>query len=189
MAEPILRYIGGGKIFFSKYNGTTYDEEIEIGEVQSCTLKITSEEADAFSKDTGVKKNVDKVATAINSSISLTTQNVNKTNMAMAMFGDLKTEEFAEGATLPDGREATKDITLPVIIGGANPIVQGKLKIVGVNVAGEESPCLLINHVFLKANGDVRDYFAEKHTTLAFDGEIVEIDGEYFKEYFIPKEV
>jgi len=183
----IERYIGGGKIYFAEFNGADYGNFVEIGEVQKANLKITTEEADAFSKDSGLKKNVDKVVTAINSNFSFTTTNVNKENMAKAMFGALETEEFKKDDELPDGSIASEDITLPVIIGGVNPIVQGKLKIVGVNVAGSSSPCLIIHHLFLKPSGDVRDYFTDKHSELSFDGEIVEKDGQYFKEYFIPK--
>lgn len=183
----IERYLGGGTIHFALWNGSLYEAEVEIGEVQSATLKITTEEADAFSKDNGIKKQVDKVVTAINSNFSFTTQNVAKENMAMAMFGDLQTETFAIGDTLPDGVVATAEIVIPVIIGGVNPIIEGKVRIVGVNVSGDNNPVLLVHHTFLKASGDVRDYFADKHTTLAFEGEIVEMNGEYFKEYLIPK--
>lgn len=43
------RYIGGGKLFFTENKvGAT---EVEIGEVQSATLKIGVETKDAFSKD------------------------------------------------------------------------------------------------------------------------------------------
>jgi hypothetical protein len=183
----IERYLGGGKLFFSKYNGTDYDAEVEIGEIQSANLKIDTTEAEAYSKDTGVKKKIDKVVTEINSNFSFTTQNVNKENMAMAMLGDLDTETFAIGDTLPDGTVATVEVVLPVIIGGVNPIIQGKIKCVGVNVSGKDNPVLLIHHAFVKASGDIRDYFADKHTTLSFESEITEIDGEYFKEYFMPK--
>jgi len=190
MANPeavIDRYIGGGRLYFSNYNGTDYDAEVEIGEVQDVSLKIETSEADAFSKDTGVKKKVDKVVTEINSSLSFTTQNVNKENMAMAMFGDLQTETFAIGDTLPDGTVATEEIIIPVVVGGANSIIEGKLRFVSTNVSGDSNPALIINHAFIKASGDVRNYFADSHATLSFDGEIVEMNGEYFKEYFIPK--
>ena len=187
MAITKERYIGGGTLFFSKWNGLTYDTEIEIGEIQSANLKIETTEVDAVSKDAGISKKVDKVITEIKSNFSFTTQNVNKENMAMAMFGDLQTEAFAIGSTLPDGVVATTQMNIPVIIGGVNPIIEGKIKMVGVNISGDNNPVLQINHAFIKASGDVRDYFADKHSTLAFDGEIVEMNGEYFKEYLIPK--
>ena len=186
--DPIERYIGGGKIYLSLYNGTDYDAEVEIGEVQSANLKITTEEADAFAKDTGIKKKVDKVVTSIDSNLSFTTQNVNKNNMAMGMFGSSETETFAIGDTLPDGTVATEEIIIPVIVGGNNPVIQAKIKIIATNISGDNNPVLLIHHAFIKANGDVRDYFADKHTTLGFEAEVVEMNGEYFKEYLIPKE-
>ncbi|NOQ31516.1 MAG: hypothetical protein GQ570_10365 [Helicobacteraceae bacterium] len=183
----IERYIGGGKLYFAKFNGVDYDTEVEIGEIQSASLKVNANYTDALSKDTGVAKKVDKVATSTDSSISFTTQNVNKENMAMAMFGDLTTETFAIGELLPDGTVATAEVTIPVIIGAQQPKVEGKLRLVGVNVTGTEDPVLLVHHAAITPSGDVRDYFADKHSTLGFDGEVMEINGEYFKEYFIPK--
>jgi len=183
----IERYIGGGKIFFSKYNGTTYDAEVEIGEIQSATLKVDTTEADAFSKDTGISKKVDKVVTKVDSSLSFTTQNVSKENMAMAMFGSNTTENFLAGDTLPDGTVATADVSIPVILGAENTIIEGSLKFVGVNTTNGANPVLVIKHAYIKPSGDVRDYFADKHATLAFTGEIAEVNGEYFKEYFMPK--
>lgn len=187
MAEPIERYIGGGEIYFSLFNGTDYEIKRKIGEIQSANLKISTEEADAFSKATGVKKKVDKVVTAINSNLTFTTQNVDKNNMAMGMFGNLETETFEIGDTLPDGTVATEQINIPVIIGGVNPIIEGKIEFIGVNASGKENPVLLIHHAFVKPSGDIRDYFADKHTTLGFEAEVVETNGEYFKEYFMPK--
>jgi len=183
----IERYIGGGKILFGKYNGTGYDADVEIGEIQSAKLKVTPKYADASSKDTGVSKKVDKVLTGTDATLSFTTQNVNKANMAMAMLGSETTETFAIGDTLPDGTVATVQEVIPVINGGTLSKVEGKVTIVGVNVSGSDNPVLVVHHAVLTPSGDIRDYFADKHTTVGFDGEILEIDGEYFKEYFIPK--
>jgi hypothetical protein len=183
----IERYIGGGNLFFSKFNGSTYEAEVEIGEIQSATLKISQTYADAFSKDSGQSKKVDKVATSTETSIAFTTQNVNKANMAMAMFGIATTETFAIGATLPDGTVATVETVLDVINGATLSKIEGKIKIVGKNITGTQDPVLLVYLAVITPSGDVRDYFAEKHSTLGFDGEILETVDGYFKEYLIPK--
>lgn len=183
----IERYIGGGKIFFSNYNGSTYDAEVEIGEVQGANLKISQTYADAYSKDTGVQKKVDKVATQTDSTISFTTQNVSKENMAMAMFGSLESETFEISDTLPDGTVATVQTIIPVVRGGSLTKIEGKVRIVGVNATGTQNPVLVVHHAVLTPDGDVRDYFADKHTTIGFSGEILETADGYFDEYFMAK--
>ena len=188
MPEVIERHLGGGKVFFSSWNGSEYATEVEIGEVQSLNLSIKTTTADATSKDTGLSKKVQKVPTGIDSSLKFVTQNVNKHNMAMAMLGEATTETFAIGDTLPDGTVATEQIIIPVIKGATQPVKEGRLRYVGNNIAGNDNPCLLVHHVSISPSGDVRDYFADKHSTLAFDGEVMEVvPGEYFKEYLIPK--
>jgi len=183
----IERYIGGGKLFFSKYNGSTYEAEVEIGEIQTATLKITQSYADAYSKDSGLSKKVDKVATTTEASISFTTQNVNKANMAMAMFGTEATETFAIGATLPDGTVATVETVVDVINGATSTKIEGKIKIIGKNITGTKDPVLVVHHAVVTPSGDVRDYFADKHSIIGFDGEILETADGYFKEYFLDK--
>jgi len=183
----IERYIGGGKLLFSKYNGATYDAEVEIGEIQSANLKISQTYADAMSKDTGIAKKVDKVATATDATISFTTQNVDKVNMAMAMFGTETTENFAIGATLPDGTVAAIATDIPVVNGGTLSKIEGKIKIIGENISGTEDPVLVVHHAVITPSGDIRDYFTDKHATIGFDGEILEVAEGYFKEYFMPK--
>lgn len=183
----VERYIGGGTIHFTPWTGGAYGAEVEIGEVQSATLKISATYADAMSKDNGVSKKVDKTLTATDASLSFTTQNVNKENMALAMMGTSTTQTFAVGDTLPDGIVATVSTVVPVTIAGNVSKIEGKIRIVGVNISGAENPVLEVPMVVLTPSGDIRDYFADKHTTIGFDGEILEVDGEYFKEYFMAK--
>ncbi len=185
---PIERYIGGGKIYFTPYSNGTYGTEVEIGEVQDAKLSVNNTYVNAFSKDSGMAKKVDKVLTQTDAKISFTTQNVSKENMAMAMFGELKTETFTTGAELPDGTTATQETTIPVIEGGVIPKVEGKIKIVGANIAGAENPVLEVPLAVLTPAGDLRDYFnTSDFTSLGFDGEVLESNGLYFKEYYIPK--
>lgn len=184
----INRYIGGGRCYFSKWNGVTYDAEAEIGEVKKVTLKSDVKYTDAMSKDDGIEKKVDKVPTSSTSTISFETQNVNKANLAMAMYGTASTETFLLGATLPDGTVATVDTVLPVILGGTELLIEGKFRFVGVNTTGGDDPVLEVHHAVITASGNARDYFADKHATLAFDGEIIMLADktEYYKEYLIP---
>ena len=183
----IERYIGGGKIFLSKYNGTDYDAEVEIGEIQSGLLKISQTYVDALSRDTGIAKKVDKVATSTDATFAFSTQNMNNANLAMAMFGAAaETETFAISDPLPDGTVATEETILPVINAATFSKFEAKIKVVGVNVSGSENPILVIHHAVITPSGDIRDYFADKHSVLSFDAEILEVADGYFKEYFMP---
>lgn len=183
----IERYIGGGKLFFSKYNGTTYEAEAEIGEITGATLSISQTYADAMSKDNGIGKKVDKVATATEATIKFTTQNLSKENMALAMFGTVTTEVFAVGATLPDGTVAAASTTLDVVKGGTVNKIEGKLRFVEVNITGTRNPVLVVEHAVITPDGDVRTYVGDNFSTVAFSGEILETANGYFKEYFIQK--
>lgn len=183
----IERYVGGGKLFFTPYVNGSYDTEREIGEIKEAKLKIAPSYVDAMSRDTGFDKKVDKTLKEVASSISFTTQNVNKENMALAMLGEISTETFAIGDTLPDGTVATIETNIPVISGGVVPLIEGKVRIVGVNVTGDFNPVLEVPMCVLTPSGDVRDYFASEHVKIAFEGEVLEANGEYFKEYFIEK--
>lgn len=183
----IERYIGGGTLFLSLWNGATYDAEVEVGEIKSANLKISQTYADAISKDTGIDKKVDKVVIATDATISFTTQNANASNMAMAMFGTQTTELFLIGAILPDGTVAVVDTTLAVTIGGTLSKIEAKVKIVGVNISGSYNPVLIVHHAVITPSGDTRDYFADKHATVGFDGEIIKVADGYFKEYLMPK--
>jgi hypothetical protein len=183
----IERYVGGGKLYFTPYTNGAYGTEREIGEIKEAKLKIAPSYVDAMSRDTGFDKKVDKTLKEIASSLSFTTQNVSKENMALAMLGTLSTETFAIGDTLPDGTVATAEVIIPVVRGGVVPLIEGKVRIVGVNVTGTANPVLEVPMCVLTPSGDIRDYFASEHVKIAFEGEILESNGEYFKEYFIPK--
>lgn len=173
------RYIGGGKLFFTENKvGAT---EVEIGEVQSATLKVGVETKEAFSKDTTMKKLVEKVATAINATIAFETQITNAHNTAMAMLGTSTTETFAIGDTLPDGTVATAETIVPVIEVGTRPIIEGQLKFVG-DEDGAKKPVLLVFNAVITPTGDI-GYIVEDFTKLAFEGAVLETDEGYAKEY------
>ena len=169
------RYIGGGKLFFKENKaGST---EVEIGEVQSATLKIGVETKDAFSKDTTMKKLVEKVATAINATIAFETQITNAHNTAMAMLGSANSETFAIGDTLPDGTVATASTVIPVIEVGTRPIIEGQLKFVG-DEDGAKKPVLLVFNAVITPTGDI-GYITEDFTKLAFEGAVLKTDQGY----------
>lgn len=173
------RYIGGGKLFFKENKaGST---EVEIGEVQSASLKIGVETKDAFSKDSTMKKIVEKVATAITATITFETQITNAHNTAMAMLGTNKTETFAIGSTLPDGSTATAETVIPVIEIGTKPIIEGQLKFVG-DEDGAKKPVLLVFNAVITPTGDI-GYIVEDFTKLSFEGAVLETDDGYAKEY------
>lgn len=173
------RYIGGGKLLFRESkDGAVF---VEIGEVQSATLKIGVETKDAFSKDTTMKKLVEKVATAINATIAFETQITNVHNTAMAMLGSVDSETFAIGDTLPDGTVATSETVIPVIEVGTRPIIEGELKFVG-DEDGAKKPVLHIFNAVITPTGDI-GYIVEDFSKLSFEGAVLETADGYAKEY------
>jgi hypothetical protein len=173
------RYIGGGKLFFKE--NKTGATEVEIGEVQSATLKIGVETKDAFSKDTTMKKLVERVATAINATISFETQITNVHNTAMAMLGTSTNETFAIGDELPDGTTATASTVVPLIKVGTKPIIEGQLKFVG-DEDGAQKPILVIFNAVITPTGDI-GYIVEDFTKLTFEGAVIETEEGYANEY------
>lgn len=173
------RYIGGGKLFFKENKANSV--EVEIGEVQTATLKIGVETKDAFSKDSTMKKLVEKVATAINATITFETQITNAHNTAMAMLGTQGSETFAIGDTLPDGTIATAQTVVPVIEVGTKPIIEGQLKFIG-DEDGEKKPVLLVFNAVITPTGDI-GYIVEDFSKLTFEGAVLKTDEGYAKEY------
>jgi hypothetical protein len=173
------RYIGGGKLFFKENKDGAV--EVEIGEIQSATFKPSVETKDAFSKDTTMKKLVEKVATAINATISFETQITNAHNMAMAMLGDESSETFEIGDTLPDNTIATATTVVPLINVGTRPIIEGQLKFIG-DEDGAKKPVLLIFNAVIIPTSDI-GYIVEEFTKLGFEGAVLETDDGLAKEY------
>lgn len=175
------RYIGGGKLFFtSSKSGST---RIEIGEVQECTLTMSVETKDAFSKDTVMKKLVEKVATSITSTLKFTTQIRNSNNTAMAMLGATATKTFDIGDTLPNGTVATASTTLNYIKAGAEPIIEGKLEFVG-DEDGAKQAVLVVHSAVITPTGDIA-YISEDFSQLSFEGAVLETVDGYADEYEI----
>lgn len=173
------RYIGGGKLFFTENKVGAI--EVEIGEVQSASLKIGVETKDAFSKDSTMKKLVEKVATAITATITFETQITNAHNTAMAMLGTSNTETFEIGDTLPDGTTATAQTVVPVIEVGTKPIIEGQLKFVG-DEDGAKKPVLVVFNTVITPTGDI-GYIVEDFTKLTFEGAVLKTVDGYAKEY------
>jgi|GEM_PF-1409310 len=183
----IERFVGGGKAYYTPFVNGAYGTEYELGEVKEAKLKIAPTYIDAMGKDTGFEKKVKKALKEVTASISLSTQNVNTTNMAMAMIGTVETQSFAIGDILPNGLVATEAIEIPKISAGVQPLFEGRLRIVSINIGGDNDPVLDVPMCVITPSGDVRDYFASEFVNLAFEGEILESNGVYFNEYFIPK--
>lgn len=181
------RYIGGGRLFFAKWNGSTFEAEVEIGEVSDVKLTIEPEFTKAYSKATGVSKLVETIATDVKTKLSFATQDISKENLAMSMLGAVESEDFVIGDTLPDGTVATQAISIPYIDGGKLTVLEGAFRFVGVNLTGNSNPVLKVVHAAVIPSGDARDYFAKEHAKLSFTGEPYEVNGEVFKEYQMPK--
>jgi hypothetical protein len=173
------RYIGGGKLFFTSVKAP--NERVEIGEVQEATLTIGVETKDAFSKDTVMKKLVEKVATSITATLKFTTQIRNAHNTAMAMLGTRDTKDFEIGDTLPNGTIATATTVVPLINVGTRPIIEGQLKFIG-DEDGAKKPVLLIFNAVITPTSDI-GYIVEDFTKLAFEGAVLETDDGLAKEY------
>lgn len=175
------RYIGGGKLFFIPLVNGVVGTEVEIGEVQEANLSFSVQTADAYSKDSVMKKLVDKVAKEISATIKFTTQIRNAKNTAMAMFGTEKTETFAIGDTLPDGTTAATEVEIPVIEAGTQPIVEGQLKFVG-DEDGKHKPVLIVYNAVITPTGDI-GYIVDDFSKLSFEGAVLETEKGYAKEY------
>lgn len=175
------RYIGGGKLFFTPNKAAAV--RVEIGEIQECTLSMSVETKDAFSKDTVMKKLVEKVATAINASLKFTTQIRNKNNTAMAMLGSELTKTFEIGDTLPNGTVATAQVAIPYIKAGTDPIIEGKLEFVG-DEDGAKQAVLVVHNAVITPTGDV-SYISEDFSVLSFEGAVLETADGLVDEYEI----
>lgn len=175
------RTIGGGRLFFKENKvGAVL---VEIGEVQTATLKIGVETKDAYSKNTSMKKLVEKVATAITATISFETQITNAHNTAMAMLGSESSKTFQIGDTLPDDTIATALTVIPVIKMGTRPIIEGELKFIG-DEDGAKKPVLIIFNAVIIPTGDI-GLITEDFTKLAFEGAVLETDEGYADEYIM----
>lgn len=184
------RYVGGGIIKFERWNGSTYEAPVEIGEASELKLSVNPKTVKAFSKSTGVKKVVQTVVSEVETKVSLKTQEVSIVNLAMGMLGTSTTKTFEIGDTLPNGTIAAAQKTIPVIEGLQSTIAEGRLTYIGKNTADpSKNPVLVIHHVALVPSGEVRDYFSDDFGKLAFEGEPyeVEVDGKQkvFEEYFM----
>ena len=175
------RVIGGGKLFFTSNKAGAV--RTEIGEVQECTITMSVETKDAFSKDSTMKKIVEKVATAINSTIKFSTQIRNANNTAMAMLGESATKTFNVGETLPNGVTAAESTTLNYIKAGTNPIIEGKLEFVG-DEDGAKQVVLVVHSAVITPTGDI-GYILEDFSTLNFEGAVLETAEGYYDEFEI----
>lgn len=188
MANPTVtveRYIGGGRLYFTPYVNNSYGAEVEIGEVKDFKLSITTETADALSKDTGMSITVEEVTKAVDTSVSFTTQNLNKENVAMALMGTLTTETFAIGDTLPDGTVAAAETTVDKITGAAKTQLQGKLRMVSEPINDSAKRPVLVAHVATVRPSDGREYIVDDFSSLGFDGKILKTNAGYFDEYLM----
>lgn len=180
----IKRYIGGGKIFFTK-KGDDESKRYEIGEIQEAKINIETTTADAFNKDSVMQKMVDKAVTDIKAKIEFTTQNVNETNLAMCFLGDVEEVTIAASAKLPDGTTAAKETKIKKIKAGTNPIFEGKLEFIG-DEDGDEKAVIEVPRVIISPNGGI-DYIGNEWAKIGFSGDILlSNSGEYFNEYRIP---
>lgn len=175
--NAIIRYIGGGKVFFTPKGGT----EREIGECQSANVSIETELAEAINRDNCMAVKAGKMVKAINGKVEFTTQNINLDNMAMSMLGKVEDVAFKTGDTLPDGTTATADISIKCIKAGQMPILEGALKFVG-DSCGDEKPVLVIHNAIISPNGTF-EYITEEYQKLGFSGEVLKADKGYFEEY------
>lgn len=173
------RYIGGGKMFFTPDGGV----EAEIGEIQDATISNSVEFAEAFSKDTVMKKLVERVAKSLSASGKFTTQKLNLTNTSMYLLGTESTETFETGEELPDGTTATEQVIIPKITAGDNPVVAGALKFVG-DEDGPKKPVIKIPSVVLTPSGDL-PMIVDEFAQLSFDFAILETDGRLYDEYIM----
>lgn len=128
MAEtPIERYLGGGRVYFEKLNADgTHEEQREIGEIQNLTISVKLEKEQAFSQDDGPAELVMELEKKKDMSLKFATQNVDKNNLALVLYGTSGTNTYAIGETLPNGEVATVETIVPTIQIGTSSIVEGR---------------------------------------------------------------
>lgn len=188
MANPtatIERYVGGGKLYYTPYENGAYGTEIEIGDVKDVYLSVGADTAEAFSQATGPELLVEDAPVAVNSSFKYKTMNVNKENRAMAYMGDLTTETFEIGDTLPDGTTTTAQTVVDKIVGMKKPKRVGKYRVVCEPLnSSAKRPVLVVYQASVQPTEDV-GYISKEFSTLAFEGKVRSTADGYFDEYLM----
>lgn len=188
MANPtatILRYIAGGRLYFTPYADGTYGTEIEIGEVKEFTLQNSVTNVEALSQDTGPETVVEDVVTKTDVQVSFATQNLNPDNRAMAHLGTLTAEVFAIGDTLPDGTTATAETTVDKIVGLGNTKLRGKLRVVSEPINDATKKPVLVVYLCSVRPSAAGDYIVTDYAQLKFEGKAQKTDSGVFDEYLM----
>lgn len=127
MSTPIERSLGGGRVYFEKLKADgTYEASREIGEVKGLTLSVKLEKEQAYSSDDGFAELVMELEKKKDMTLKFSTQNVDKTNLALAIYGTDGVTEFAIGDTLPNGEIAAATTVVPTIQIGTSSIIEGR---------------------------------------------------------------
>lgn len=123
----IERYLGGGRAYFEKLKADgTYETKREIGEIKGLTMSVKLEKEQAFSEDDGVAELVMELEKKKDISLKFSTQNVDKDNLALALYGTQGVTVYAIGDTLPNGEVAAAETTVPTISIGTSSIIEGR---------------------------------------------------------------
>lgn len=181
----IERYIAGGKLYFTPLENGVYGTEYEIGELTEATIETNREYAEAFNKDAGQKVLAEKVLKQEDYTLSFKTQNVNSTNLAIALGAVAQTINFAIGDTLPDGTTATVAGEYVKLDAGSKALVVGKLRFVSAPQTGKKR-VTEVPKAHVTMSGSIA-LMSEDFATLDFEGSAMKDDttGKYYIEYIL----
>lgn len=185
MANEIERYISGGKIYFAELEGGTYGTEFEIGELVEATIEPNREYAEAFNRDNGQKVLAEKVLKQEDYTCAFKSQNINATNLGLALGAEVETITYEVGDKLPDGSTATVTGTYKRIDAGSKAVIVGRIRFVSAPQTGKKRITELPKaHITL--SGSIA-LMSEDFATLDFEASAMKDDtsGKYYIEYIM----
>lgn len=185
MANEIERYIAGGKIYFSELVNGTYGTEFEIGELTEATIEVSREYAEAFNKDGGQKVLSEKVLKQEDYKCTFKSQNINSTNLGLALGAEVETINYIVGDELPDGSTANATGTYKRIDAGTKSVVVGRIRFVSAPLTGKKRITELPK-AHLTLSGSIA-LMSEEFATLDFEASAMKdpVTGKYYREYIM----
>jgi hypothetical protein len=185
MAIEVERYIAGGQIYFAELTDGTYGTEYEIGELTEATIDVNREYAEAFNKDAGQKVLAAKVLKQEDYTCTFKSQNINATNLALALGSEVETINYIVGDALPDGTTATETGTYKRIDAGSKSVIVGRIRFISAPQVGKKR-IVELPKAHITLSGSIA-LMSEDFATLDFEASAMKDDttGKYYREYIM----
>lgn len=102
--------LGRGELYFDPFtaNTTTKTGERFVGNVTAFSFTIESESLDHFDSTQGIRQKDDSVLLEVNRTGTMTTDNINKENMALFILGDYSTQVQTSGTVTDESLGAVQ---------------------------------------------------------------------------------